>query len=88
MAGTTAYKKISDAYWKFKGAEGFAKVMSNNEVLENNGNLSIQVYVKQFLVENEFKTEDLITQIKTGKEQLNDSLENLFAQLRNIGIDI
>jgi len=34
-------KKISEAYWKFKDADGFAKVMTNHEVLENNGNLSL-----------------------------------------------
>ena len=40
-------KKISDAYWKFKDIEGFAKVMSNKDVLANNGNLSLQLHVKQ-----------------------------------------
>jgi hypothetical protein len=37
----------SDAYWKFKDATGFARVMSNKEVLEKNGNLSLPLYVKQ-----------------------------------------
>jgi len=81
-------KKISDAYWKFKEIDGFAKVMSNTEVLENNGNLSLQLYVKQITVENEHNTQKLIADIKTGQEQINFSLENLFTQLRNIGVEV
>jgi type I restriction enzyme M protein len=81
-------KKIGDAYWKFKDAEGFAKVMSNAAVLENNGNLSLQLYVKQTAATNEHNTEELIADIKTGQKQINASFENLFSQLKNIGIKI
>lgn len=80
-------KKISNAYWKFKDAEGFAKVMNKEEVLGNNGNLSIQLYVKQATANNELNTEDLIADIKSGQQQINASLENLFTQLKNIGIE-
>ena len=79
-------KKISDAYWNFADAEGFAKVMTNAEALENNGNLSLQLYVKQAVSISEHNTEDLIARIKTGQEQINASLEELFIQLDNIGI--
>ena len=81
-------KKISDAYWKFNDAEGFAKVMNNKEVLENKGNLSLQLYVKQAANTNEHKTEELIADIKNGQKQLNASLEDLFVQLKNIGIEV
>jgi len=81
-------KKISDAYWNFKDTEGFAKIMSNKEVLENNGNLSLQLYVKQAANTNEHNTQDLIADIRTGQKQINTSLDNLFAQLKNIGIEI
>ena len=80
-------KKISGAYWKFQDAEGFAKVMSNKEVLENNGNLSVQLYVRQAEVVNEHNTEVLIAKVKEGQKQINASLENLFTQLKNIGIE-
>lgn len=79
-------KKISEAYWKFIDVEGFAKVIFNKEVLENNGNLSLQLYVKQASLEYDHKTEDLIAYIKTGQKQINTSLENLFTQLMDIGI--
>ena len=61
--------------------------MSNKEVLENNGNLSLQLYVKQTAIENEHNTEDLIADIKTGQKKINESLDNLFIQLKNIGIE-
>lgn len=80
-------KKISDAYWKFKDEEGFAKVANNKEVLDNNGNLSIQLYVKQAANTIEHNTEDLIANVKDGQNQINASLENLFIQLKNIGIE-
>ncbi len=80
--------KISEAYWKFKDVESFAKVMSNASVLENNGNLSLQLYVKQAANANEHNTEDLIAEIKTGQAQINTSIEHLFVQLKNIGIEV
>ena len=80
-------KKISDAYWKFADAEGFAKVMSNKEVLENNGNLSLQLYVKQKSNDIELNTDDLLAEIKSGQKQINASIETLFTQLKNIGIE-
>jgi len=81
-------KKISDAYWKFKDAEGFAKVMSNGAVLENNGNLSLQLYVKQVSNDIKHDTEELIAEVKIGQMRINAMLEDLFSQLKNIGIQV
>ena len=64
-------KKISEAYWKFKGIESFAKIMSNKEVLENNGNLSLQLYVKQASINNEHNTSKLIADINTVESPHN-----------------
>jgi type I restriction enzyme M protein len=81
-------KKISDAYWQFKDIDGFAKSMNNQEVLKNDGNLSLSLYVKQAAIGNKHNTEDLITQIKTSQRGINVSIENLFIQLKNIGIEV
>ena len=81
-------KKISDAYWKFKDAEGFVKIATAKEVLENNGNLSLQLYVKQAVIDNQHNTEDLLAEIRTGHKQINNSLEHLFSQLEKIGIGV
>jgi type I restriction enzyme M protein len=84
----THITKISNAYWKFKNDEGFAKVASNKEVLDNNGNLSIQLYVKQATNTIEHNTDELINDLKSKQVQINSSLENLFTQLKNIGIGV
>jgi len=81
-------KKISEAYWQFENAEGFSTILSNKDVLENNGNLSLQFYVKQIVVENQHNTQDLIFDIKSRQKLINNSIENLFSQLKNIGIEI
>ncbi len=80
-------KKISDAYWKFKDAEGFSNIVSNKVVFENKGNLSVQLYVKQAIVNNGHNTESLIADVIKGQAQINTSLETLFIQLKNIGIE-
>lgn len=79
-------KKISEAYWKYKDLECLAKVISNKEVLVNNGNLSIQLYVKQGANGTEHNTTKLINDIKVGQEKLITSFDNLFNQLEKIGI--
>jgi type I restriction enzyme M protein len=81
-------KKISEAYWKYKDEECFAKVMNNKEVLENNGNLSLQLYIKPVDIINEDNTELLISNIKSNYQQINASLDNLFKQLENLGIGV
>lgn len=78
--------KISKAYWAYRDQEGFSKIKSNIEVLENNGNLSIQLYVKQNKNNLEHRTEDLIESIKSSQQHLNTSLTELLSQLSNIGI--
>jgi len=81
-------KTISEAYWKFKDEAGFAKVMGNKEVLANNGNLSLQFYVKQLVIDNNHNTSDLLSDIKENQKLINNTLDNLFSQLNNIGIKL
>lgn len=80
--------KISKAYWNYKDIDGFSKVIDTKVVLENNGNLSLQLFVKQVALVNEHKTEDLIREVKIGQENINVSIDILFTQLRNIGVEI
>jgi type I restriction enzyme M protein len=79
-------KKINEAYWKFKDVDGFTKVMSKEDVLNNNGALSLQLYVMQTEVDNKHNTEDLIKEIKNGQGEVNNSLDILFKKLKDIGI--
>lgn len=80
-------QKISDAYWKFKDIDGFAKVMSKDAVLNNNGNLSIGLYVKsQNQDDMEHDIENLISEVKFTQDEMNKNLESLFEKLHNLGI--
>ncbi len=82
-------KKMADAYWNFKDIENFAKVMTNDEALKNNGNLSLQLYVKQKNGNTvNISTSELIASIKDGRKRIDESMENLFAQLKNVGIEV
>jgi len=80
-------QKINEAYWNFKDVDGFAKVMSNNDVLNNNGNLSIGLYVK---TENqdgkEHDIENLISEIRFVQDETAKNLDNLLEKLRVFGI--
>ena len=62
------------------------KIEGNKDVLAN-GNLSIQLYVKQAVVDNKHNTEALIADVKASQKKINASLENLFTQLNNIGME-
>lgn len=82
-------KKIADTFHNFEDVESFAKVMTNIEVLtDNNGNLSIQLYVKSLGTDQEYKLADLIGMVKKRQLDINKNLESLFEQLQNIGIDL
>jgi len=80
-------KKISDAYSKFKDIDGFAKVISKDDALKNNGNLSLQLYVKPEREEQGREIESLIAQVRENQENINAAIETLSSKLRDIGID-
>ncbi len=61
--------------------------MSNNDVLENNGNLSIQLYVKQTQNDSGHDVEELLTEVKNGQAQINISLHDMFTKLKDIGVE-
>ena len=80
-------KKISNAYWRFKDEPGFAAVIDAEEVLVNhNGNLSVQLYVKQEIRDIEFGIENLILDVKNVQDELNNDVDNLLDKLKKIGL--
>lgn len=82
-------KKISNTYRKFLEVDGFSKIIDNIEVLSNNnGNLSVPLYVKKGNDQNEHKLDDLLETTKRNQTVINESLNDLFKQLKIIGIDV
>ncbi len=79
--------KISKSYNAFKDSVGFSKVVSNTEVLENGGNLSIPLYVK---ITNEMQhgsVKSILLNLKQSHNTINQSMETLFNQLHELGIE-
>lgn len=77
--------KISKAYWDFRESEGFAYIATRQEVLNNNGNLSIQLYVRREETNIRHSTGELIFQITEGQRQISNSIDELLNQLGSIG---
>ena len=81
--------KIANAYRNFADIEGFAKVVNKDEVLqENNGNLSVQLFVKSGANASEHDLPDLLRDVRKQKDSMNDSIEDLFEKLGKIGIGV
>lgn len=81
-------KRIADAYWKFKDIQGFSKIVSNKDVLsEQKGNLSIQLYVKQESNNEEHELDHLLELTRSTQKEFNIEIDNLFKQLKNLGIE-
>jgi type I restriction enzyme M protein len=79
-------KKISDAYWNFKDIPNFSKVVSVEEALKNNGNMSIQLYIKPLVEVNEETISSLLDLISKNQKELNHFYEKLLDDMKKIGI--
>lgn len=79
-------KKISEAYRNFQDIEGFASVLSNSEVLTRGGNLNLQLYVVQKVVDSAHNIQELIDQLKIGQVNIEESFTNLLSKLKSFGI--
>lgn len=81
-------KKIAETFHKFKDVSGFAKVVKNETVLnEQNGNLSIQLYVKQENYNTEHSLDELLAITKQSQKDINSNIDNLFKHLKSLGIE-
>jgi type I restriction enzyme M protein len=77
----------STAYLKEEHIQKIAKVFSKDEVLnENNGNLSVQLYVKSDTDTIQHDLQDLLANVKLGQVQIDKSLDTLFTKLTELGI--
>jgi type I restriction enzyme M protein len=79
--------KISDVFNAFKETLGFSKIVSNDEVLGNKANLSIQLYVKQENNNEEHQMDELLELTRSNQVNLNSNIDKLFNQLKSLGIE-
>ena len=68
-------------------AGNVAGAIAESSFLENNGNMSLQLFVKQAANSNIHNTQDLIAEVKSNQKQIDNSLDELFNQLNKIGIE-
>lgn len=73
-------EKIFDAYYKFENIENFAAIVSLEDVLNNNGNMSISLYVRPDNTEANFALSfnDAYSNWQTSGEELKNSMYELF----------
>ncbi len=81
-------KKISDAYWVFQNIPEFAAVVSHQEVLENDGNLSLPLYVKKSNETENDSLSNLLQNAKDSNERIKSTFNSLMEQFERIGIKI
>jgi type I restriction enzyme M protein len=80
-------QKIAMSYKNFIDVDGFAKVISKEDVLKSyKGSLSVQLYVKQTLNNIEHEIKDLISEVKGINNSISKSFETLFSKLKELGI--
>ena len=78
---------ISEAYHNYKDISGFSQVVTNNEVLNSqNGNLSIQLYVKQSSDNQNHELKDIINKINENQISIDQNLNSIMIQLKNYGL--
>lgn len=74
--------KIFKAYQKYEDDEGFAKVVTMDQILENKGSLNIAQYVSNVEVnENRLSLDEAIENWEKSSVDLQESMQNLFKTL-------
>jgi len=79
--------KLAGSYHDFQDVEGFAKVLETTEILEKNqGNLSIQLYVKSQGETSTDSVEDLLTRTIHNQDSIQQGFDTLLNKLNDLGI--
>jgi type I restriction enzyme M protein len=79
----THIQKIFKCYKSFKDDDGFAKVVSNKDVIAKNGNLNITLYVDKAVLENKEESLDkLISNWNKRSIDLRVSIKDLVKELQ------
>jgi type I restriction enzyme M protein len=79
-------QKVLNVYKTFAPESSISKVIPNEEILKNDANLSIQLYVKgrhNTTVENKQSLNGLVKEWNTQSTELRQSITNLITELKN-----
>ena len=82
-------EKITRVYNDFIEEDGFSKIVSNDVINdENNGNLSIQLYVKSEQVESDDNIKDLLSRTIKNQSEIELNFSELLKKINDLEIDI
>jgi type I restriction enzyme M protein len=79
--------KISNTYKNYKEDLGFSKITTIADVLNNNGNLSIPLYVKTSSESKMESVQEILSGLRNTHSSINRTMEELFDKIQELGID-
>ena len=78
-------ERIAGAFENFQQQEGFSVIKSIEDVMKNNGNLNVSLYVSQVIKEEEINIKSVLSEINDVDEQLEEVNGKLNSYLKELG---
>ena len=78
-------ERIAGAFENFQQQEGFSVIKSIEDVMKNNGNLNVSLYVSQIIKEEEINIKSVLSEINDVDEQLEEVNKKLDSYMRELG---
>ncbi len=77
--------RIVKTFESFEDQDGFAVVKSNDEILKQNGNLNVTLYVSQVIQEDQIDIKQVLSELNEVDAQIKDVDEKLNSYLKELG---
>ena len=78
-------ERIAGAFENFQQKEGFSVIKSIEDVMKNNGNLNVTLYVSQVIKEEEIDIKSVLSETNDVDEQLEEVNGKLNSYLKELG---
>ncbi|MFC2165772.1 N-6 DNA methylase [Acidobacteriota bacterium] len=75
-------QKLYGAYKKYSDIPGFAKIVTIDEIMQNNGNMNISFYVKRNNEKSTMSFNKIYDEWKTSSDNLSKSMNELFEMVK------
>jgi type I restriction enzyme M protein len=82
-------EKINKAYREYNEVKYFSRIVSNEDIIvDNNANLSIQLYIDSKEQKNNQSLESIVAESINFQEEINIEFDDLITKIKNLGIEI
>ncbi|MCL4420225.1 MAG: type I restriction-modification system subunit M [Candidatus Thermoplasmatota archaeon] len=78
-------ERIADTFETFQEHEGFSAIKTNEDVLKQNGNLNVTLYVSQVASEEHIDIKSVLSEINNVDKQLEGIKEKINSYLKELG---